>query len=298
MMHDARPDLDCRRCGYNLHSLNLAANCPECGLAVAESELPAGLALSTWSAVYRWRRALTWLVVGTLTGTLLNIAFTLFLWNWLPYRLAHPNGPRAFRPVGDGYYDGMRVATIFLFVGAIQVARAVHAEPWRRAVFRVRLMIGLSIIGIAVVVMQRLCGQSWYGLTGDSPWLSTVIAAICGISGTIPVGLAATLLPRTVNAGYSRLRSSALVAAGVLIMAESVVSAVFRAVGELFSLFSLNSKQISFSPYGFFISLLTIGNWWQQCVSGASQIVLMIAVLVVLRLMRVRSRMSQTNTSA
>jgi hypothetical protein len=63
-------DISCRKCGYNLHSLLLSAQCPECGTAVGRSLQGDFLRFADPQWVEMLASGMTWILIATAAGTL------------------------------------------------------------------------------------------------------------------------------------------------------------------------------------------------------------------------------------
>lgn len=76
-------DLTCVGCGYNLRTLSWSARCPECGIDVAASRLPAGTSFESWRQLRRLRWALVLLVAAGLVVTIAQIGIGwVFRWQY------------------------------------------------------------------------------------------------------------------------------------------------------------------------------------------------------------------------
>lgn len=90
-------DLACAGCGYNLRTIAWAGICPECGLAVERSRLPADLRFESIKAMQRARTAVTLGAIAILPPIVANIGETILPWNLVAIRdeLQSPLTPMA-----------------------------------------------------------------------------------------------------------------------------------------------------------------------------------------------------------
>lgn len=153
---NVRADVRCVECGYNLRTLHVTAQCPECGRLVLHS-LPADeLVFSDTKWLRRVRSgvtllvtALLWPIALTLIVVLLNL-LPIGIVNRIPLGVIHFLVDDAFKP--------------FLVVGAIGIWRATSPNPLLTDIRVCRLIRPIARgLGIApsVLLGAPLMGPAW-----------------------------------------------------------------------------------------------------------------------------------------
>ncbi len=277
-------DLECARCGYNLRTLDWEGVCPECGLAVRESRLPADFVAPGRRAARRIRAGLAVLAAALLLDAMLRVQYTFaFLhffslsnfWRWAAHY---------------GFWYGrlgshvMEVVALVLIARAF-VGRAGHSRPrlaWAAmvcaivALFAVAIRaagfgplsknmgVGSLVANLALAAMPMLRAVSW--LLVWALLFGAVPAARRGVRWALVLVVPGLLL--ILSWDVIRGGSSALLAWGSWETGSGDFGIVFDAdAWRLHRLFTLD-------------------QWWDKNVRSAGWAVVLVAMWPYLRGLR------------
>lgn len=89
-------DVPCKACNYNLRGQLPMGTCPECGFPIEESLKSEQLRFADLGWLRKLRFGLTWIIIGTLGGSIVNALFQLLAWLVLSSRSRRFGRPKNF----------------------------------------------------------------------------------------------------------------------------------------------------------------------------------------------------------
>ncbi len=273
-------DLECVGCGYNLRTQACDGICTECGLPVGRSALPIGFRLPSRRAALAIRRGLAILVAAILLETVLWIQIDVVL----RYALQLSNRQWINRSVKAWVYGTSGSKLIELI--AILVITRLLAKKMNR--FRPRLAGVIVVIALLGLLTEGLILQGWsYAspsiLSNDWVFGLKVVVNFLRICEPLSIVLLWVFMLSTVDSDKSRMLRLIMLFTFVplaLILCGEIIDAFYWTSDIVFARNngSLYMGSLMTSPPKWTYDIIDLYNWWNQNISAACKILIVLAV--------------------
>lgn len=268
---DQRIDTDvlCLGCEYNLRGQLTTNQCPECGLAIAESLKSDHLRLADIAWLRAVKQGLLWLIIGTFTGIGLSIFSSAFEGIYASTQVStSPFGPQQPASAAPVYFVNAVVTGISAAIMIFAYLQLTTPEPDAirdrpsRGLTRWSAVPGqaLSFLGAAMLIVETPAMEIVAGVTQVASAIALLIAFIASM---LYLRSLAHRVP-----SQSLARQTSIVMWGIIGTTLAVIPLVLVAIFTLGNMFSPSGPAgpgpelilLLACPVG--LSFIVFGIWW------------------------------------